>query len=290
MKATENLGRFGEARSTPGRTGGRFSGARALVTGAGSGIGAAIVRVLLAESAIVYGLDRDGEALERTAASFDGRGFTALVGDVDDAADRERAVRSVAGITGKLDLLINNAGVFIPGGADARAEDWQRTLDVNVRAPAELTASATGALVASRRAAVVNVASISGHVAQAGRWAYNASKGAVLSLTRCQALDLAPHGIRVNSVSPGWIWTEAIDRMAAGDRARWEPAWGEFHMLGRCGEPEEVAQAVAFLASAQASFITGVDLPVDGGYLAMGPERGYALAAPPAADGPGSAA
>lgn len=92
-------------------------------------------------------------------------------------------------------------------------------------------------------------------------------------------MDLAPHGVRVNSVSQGWIWTEMTDRNAAGDRQRWEPVWGAYHLLGRCGEPHEVADAVAFLASRQASFITGTDLAVDCGYLAMGPEGAMDLSA-----------
>ncbi len=119
----------------------------------------------------------------------------------------------------------------------------------------------------------MNVASISGWVAQPNRWTYNATKGAVLALTRCQALDLARDGIRVNSVSPGTIWTPELDRMAGGDRAGWEPTFAPHHMLDRVGEPGEVATAILFLCSDAASFITGEDLRVDGGYLAMGHDQ-----------------
>ncbi len=120
---------------------------------------------------------------------------------------------------------------------------------------------------------MVNVASISAHIAQPQRWTYNTTKAAIVGLTRCMAMDLSADGIRVNSVSPGWIWTPEVAAAAAdGGRERWEPVWGRFHLLRRLGEAAEVAAAIGFLCSSEASFITGVDLPVDGGYLAMGPE------------------
>jgi len=120
--------------------------------------------------------------------------------------------------------------------------------------------------------AIVNISSISGHIAQADRWTYNACKGAILSLTRCQALDMAPDGIRVNSVSPGWTWTPEVEKAAVGGRERWEPLWGRFSMMRRIGEAREIARAILFLCSTDASFITGADLPVDGGYLGLGSE------------------
>lgn len=257
----------------------RFDGRRALVTGAGSGIGAATTQRLVSEGATVCGMDIDSAGLERTVGLLgDGAArFTSLVGDVTERADRSAAIAAAADEDGSFDILVNDAAVFLMAGPGATPEQWERTLAVNLMAPAYLTDEATPALAKNGRGAVVNLASISGHVGQVARQTYNASKGGILELTRAQALDLAPHRIRVNSVSPGWIWTEVLESAAKGDRPRWEAVWGRYCALGRCGQPGEVAATIAFLASDDASFITGTDILVDGGYMALGPEGGATL-------------
>ena len=166
--------------------------------------------------------------------------------------------------------LVNSAADFVAAGLDATREQWRHSLDVNVVSSARLTAAVSATMPSG--STVVNISSISAHIAQPGRWTYNTTKAAIVELTRCQAMDLAGAGIRVNVVSPGWIWTPEVEKAAAGGRARWEPQWGAFHMLGRLGEAEEVAAPVLFLSGSGASFITGTELMVDGGYRAMGPE------------------
>lgn len=251
----------------------RFEGRSALVTGAASGIGAATAARLISEGAVVTGADLDGEALDRVAAEL-GERFRPVTADVASAEDRARAVATATAEDGSLNVLVNNAGAFIFGGESASEEEWQRTFEVNVLAPAKLTVEALPALRRAPRgeAAVVNVASISGHIAQADRWTYNTSKAALIQLTRSKAYDLGPEAIRVNSVSPGWVWTSVVDGAANGDRERWEAVWGEYCPLGRCAEPSEIAAAIAFLASTDASFVTGADLMVDGGYVIDGGE------------------
>ena len=160
-------------------------------------------------------------------------------------------------------------------GLDAKREDWHRTLFVGPVAYARMVQNVVNPMRLVGGGAIVNVSSISGHIAQIDRWTYNASKGAVNQLTRCQALDLSTHNIRVNSVSPGWIWTREVYKAAdmdGGGREKWDPIWGKYHMLRRCGEPLECAGPILFLLSEDASFVTGTDLPIDGGYLGMGPE------------------
>jgi NAD(P)-dependent dehydrogenase (short-subunit alcohol dehydrogenase family) len=245
-----------------------------LVTGAGGGIGAATARRLLAEGAHVIGVDIEADALTRQREGLGelANQFTPVTADISEAGAATQLVDAAVGPDGSLDVLVNNAAVFLYGGVDATPEKWRRTFDVNLLAPALLVAAAVEPLSRANHPAVVNVASVSGHVAQAGSWPYNTMKGGMLELTRCQALDLAPHGIRVNSVSPGFIWTHALDRIAGGDRATWDPRWGALCLLGRCAEPDEVASAIAFLASDDASYVTGADLRVDAGLTAIGPD------------------
>ena len=246
-----------------------FSGRVAIVTGAGSGIGAACAARFGADGATVVLLDQDGDALERERRRYSGEMETHTV-DITDLHSVNEIVRSVADKHGSIHHLVNNAASFVAAGSDATQEDWHRSLSVNVVASAMLTASVSAHMPPG--STVVNISSISAHVAQTNRWTYNATKAAILALTRGQALDFADRGIRVNAVSPGWVWTNEVRKAAGEKAAHWDEVWGRFHMLRRLGTPEEIAGPVVFLSSPEASFITGAELLVDGGYAAMGPE------------------
>lgn len=251
----------------------RFRGKVALVTGGTHGIGHAIALELLREGAAVAVSCLPADEAEGKRA-FAAAGFEPQIvaGDLADEAFCRALVAAVLGRHGRVDCLVNNAFSFIAKGLDARREDFARSFDVGPFGFALLTQLVTEPMRKQGGGAIVNVSSISAWIAQPNRWTYNMAKGAVTQLTRCAALDLAPHRIRVNSVSPGWIWTREVDKAAGGDRDKYDPIWGEFHMLRRLGHPVEIAGPVLFLLSDDASFITGTDLPVDGGYNGIGPE------------------
>lgn len=188
----------------------------------------------------------------------------------DDAI--ESLVASVVERHGRLDFLVNVACTYLDNGAETSRADWLKALDVNIVGSVLLMQAARTQL-AKNKGAIVNFGSISARAAQVGRWVYPVSKAAILQLTRNQALDLAPDGIRVNAVSPGWTWSNIMKELSGNDRDKTDRVAAPFHLLRRTGDPTEIAEAVAFLLSDSASFITGTDIRVDGGYSAMGPER-----------------
>jgi NAD(P)-dependent dehydrogenase (short-subunit alcohol dehydrogenase family) len=255
-------------------TGKKFSGRVVLVTGAASGIGAACAQAFADEGARIVLVDVDEtQLLERQQQLTDLVGQDSVLGyaiDITDRAKVREAVDDVVASFGGIDHLVNSAASFVAAGRAATAEDWNRSLGVNVVGSAMLSALVSEHMTSG--GTIVNISSISAHIAQAERWTYNATKAAILALTKCQALDFGPQGIRVNAVSPGWIWTPEVARAAEGGRAEWEPKWGEFHILRRLGEANEVADAVLYLSGTSSSFVTGTELMVDGGYSALGPE------------------
>ncbi len=257
-----------DSRATDSR---EFAERLAVVVGGGSGIGAATALRLTELGASVAIFDINAAGAMDVADRVSPRELcTVHEVDVSDEEGLGAAVSAVLQRTEKIDFLVNTAASFISAGLEATPAEWDRVLGVNVKGCAASVSIISRHM--PRGSAIVNVGSISAHIAQANRWTYNATKAAIVEMTKCQALDLARRGVRVNAVSPGWIWTPEVSKAAGGDRARWEPIWGRYHILERLGEPEEVANAIIFLLSSSASFITATELMVDGGYLALSAE------------------
>lgn len=250
----------------------RFAGRAAIVTGGASGIGKAVVDRLCAEGCSVT-FTGVSEAGDKTITEFQKKGYNVqfIRGDMAGEEFCKTIVHNAVEKWGKLHCLVNNAFSFIAKGEEATREDWRRVFDVGPIGYATMAQLCAPHFRTAGSGSIVNMSSISAHIAQPNRWTYNGAKGAVVQLTRCMAMDLAPV-TRVNTVSPGWIWTREVDKAANFDREKWGPIWSKFHLLRRLGEVEEVAAATAFLLSDDASFVTGTDLFVDGGYLTMGSE------------------
>ncbi len=244
-----------------------------IVTGAGAGIGEAIAVRFASEGARLVLNDIQDANGRATLAKVSQLGGHAIFvqGDISNEDDARRISECAVESFGRIDILVNNAADFTQMSVEAaELADWQRVFGVNVFGTALVTKFAIPHLKDSR-GAIVNVASMSGVIAQAGFATYNSSKGAGLLMSRCLAVDLAPFGVRVNSVCPGCVLTSASLREIARlglTFEEWRDRVAPLHLLNRLGEPREVANAVLFLASDEASFITGTDLMVDGGYTA----------------------
>lgn len=240
-----------------------------IVTGAAKGIGAAIVEAFANAGWSVVAVDRDRPSLEQLASRSGGTVVT-LAGDVADRATNDAAVEMAVERFGGLDAAVGNAGVNLPKLIDETTSgEFDRIFAINVKALMYLGQAAHGALARSRGSLTV-IASKTGLVAQRTSPIYVASKGAAVQLARALALDWAPEGIRVNAVCPGIVdtpmLTQFIDAMPDPVASRREHELAQ--PLGRLAMPAEVASAVLFLATPGAAFITGVALPVDGGFTA----------------------
>ena len=235
----------------------RLLGKVALVTGAASGLGQACAERFRAEGATVVGVD-----------ITESDGVVAV--DVRDEAAVAAAVDRLVGEHGHLDVVVNSAGVA--GGGPVHmvdAADWDHVLDVNLKGTFLVNKHALRPMLEQHSGSIINIASIEGIQGTEGGSSYNASKGAVVVLTKNMAIDYGRAGIRVNCICPGFIDTPMFRSvMGSENMARFRDEYRDLHMLGRFGRPDEIAAAALFLASEDASFVTGHSLVVDGGFVA----------------------
>ncbi len=241
-----------------------LNGQTALVTGAARGLGRCIAQTLAAAGAQVACVDVNAESLTDTVATIRGAGGTAepLTCDVTDAGGVAETVDDVLKRWGRLDILVNNAGITRDNViVRMKDEQWDAVININLRGTFLFTRAAARPMMKSRRGRIINVASVSGLIGNPGQTNYSASKAGVIGLTRTVARELAGRNITVNAVAPGFI---ATDMTAALGEEVVEQVRKEIP-LGRLGDPQDVADAVLFLASDAASFITGHVLTIDGG-------------------------
>jgi 2-keto-3-deoxy-L-fuconate dehydrogenase len=253
-----------------------LQGKAALVTGAGSGIGAAIARLFARRGAAVAVVDRDAAAAERTAAEITGAGGVAAshVCDVSQPSSVDSLFHAVTAASPRLDILVNNAGIAHVGTIEQTTpEDLDRVYRVNIVGVYLCARAAVPIMLGQGGGVILNMASVASLVGIPDRFAYSMSKGAVLTMTRSIAVDYMKRGIRCNCICPARIHTPFVDGYLAanypGREAEMMKTLSEYQPIGRMGQPDEVASLALYLCSNEAAFVTGQAYPIDGGVTAL---------------------
>jgi 3-oxoacyl-[acyl-carrier protein] reductase len=244
-----------------------------IVTGGATSIGATIVRVFHAANANVVIVDSNVAAGTQLVADL-GEHVLFCETDITDDVQIERCLTSAAQRFRRIDFLVNNAAIYLDNGMNSSREEWMRAINANVISGAILARETAPHIKQQGGGAIVNLSSVAGKIAQAGRALYPLCKAAILQVTRSEAAEWARDNIRVNSVSPGWTHSTTLANLSGNDAAHADRAAAPLHPLGRAARAEEIANSVMYLCSDAASFITGVDLPVDGGFSMLGPDQG----------------
>lgn len=250
---------------------GTLSGKVAIVTGGAASIGAAITRKLHAEGATVVIAARTASKGANLEKSLKDRAAF-IQTDITNDDDLNNLLASTINAYSRLDILVNNACSYGDEGAETSRDIWLQTLNTNAVSAAILTEKAREHLRTSR-GNVVNIGSVSGRFPHIGRWAYPVSKATLLHLTRTQAVEYAQDNIRVNMVTLGHTWSDPFEGLTGNNRAHADKVSQPYNLMGRVADASEVASVIAFVASDAASYMTGGEVPVDGGYGAMGPEQ-----------------
>ena len=244
----------------------RLEGKTVIITGGGSGIGLACTRLFCDEGAQVAIIGRRQNRLESAAKEVGGQVLT-VTGDLTNNSDLDRLVTETLNAFGKIDIVVNNGGVFTGSPVhETKDEDWDSIMDVNMRSVFQLTKRVLPHMIERKSGNFIHISSILGLVAVPGVAAYNVSKGALLQFNRSLAVEYGPVGIRSNAVCPGLVKTEMTEGLMNDEELMKE--WSKDYPIGRFGAPQDIANACLYLASDESSFVTGVALPVDGGFTA----------------------
>ena len=244
----------------------RLEDKSAIITGGGSGIGLACTQLFCGEGAQVAIIGRRGERLEAVSKEFGDQVLT-ITGDLTKSNDIERLVSETLNTFGKIDIVVNNSGVFAGSPVhETKDEDWDTIMNTNMRCIFQLTKRVLPNMMERKSGTFIHISSILGLIAVPGVAAYNVSKGALLQFSRSLAMEYGPMGIRSNAVCPGLVQTEMTKELMKDAKLMKE--WSKDYPIGRFGIPKDIANACLYLASDESSFITGVALPVDGGFTA----------------------